>query len=66
MEADKSGKIKCTFELEINEAAMELIKKSSEMWSEMVTQGMQAWRENMGQRGRMGHGMGMMMHHGQE
>ena len=69
MEAtDKSGKVKLTFELEINQPAMELIKQNMDMMSDAIAQGMQTWRENMGQRGKQGqgHGMGMMMHHGQE
>jgi hypothetical protein len=68
MEANKSGKVKLTFELEINEPAMDLIKQNMEMMTDVAAQGMQAWRENMGQRGKQGqggHGMGMMMHHGQ-
>ncbi len=69
MEADKNGKVKLTFELEINQPAMELIKQNVEMMSEIVGQAADNWREEMARRrkeGRMqGHGMGMM-HHGQE
>ncbi len=65
MEADKSGKIKLTFELEINQAAMELIKSNMEMTSQILPGLIQNWREGMASR--RGHGMGMgMMHHGQE
>lgn len=54
-------------ELEINEAAMALIKENMANMMDMASQ----WRQNMGQggKGKMGeggHGMGTMMHHGQE
>jgi len=61
---DKSGKIKLTVELEINQPAMELIKSNMEMMSQVMPQLVQNWREGM--KGKGGHGMGMMMHHGQE
>lgn len=65
---EKSGKIKMTFEVEINQPAMELIKQNADMMSEIAAQGMAAWRENRERMGKgpghMGHGMGMM-HHGQ-
>lgn len=66
MEADKSGKVKFTFEVEINQPAMELMKQNIEMMSDVMPQLMQNWRANMGSKGKEGHGMGMMMHHGQE
>jgi hypothetical protein len=67
MEAEKSGKIKLTVELEMNEPLMELIKTDVEAVAKMVAEGMGTWRERMGQGGGMGgHGMGMMMHHGKE
>jgi hypothetical protein len=64
---DKSGKVKLTMELEINEPAMALIKENMANMMDMASQ----WRANMGQggKGKMGeggHGMGPMMHHGQE
>lgn len=68
MEAvDKSGKVKLTVELEINQAAMELIRSNAEMMSQVMPQLVQNWREGMkGKGGEGGHGMGMgMMHHGQ-
>jgi len=65
MEADKSGKVKMTFELEINQAAMELIKQDVNMMTELAAQGVETWRERMKSGGK-GHGMGMMMRHGQE
>jgi hypothetical protein len=62
MEAEKSGKVKLTVELEINQAAMELIKANMEMMSQTIPGLIQNWREGM-----KGKGMGMgMMHHGQE
>ena len=65
MESDKSGKIKLTIELEINQPAIDLIKQDVGMMTEMAAQGFDMWRERMRMRGR-GSGMGMMMHHGQE
>lgn len=71
MEMEKNGKVKMTFELEINQPAMELIKQNVGMMSELVGQAAENWREEMARRrkeggGKMGgHGMGMMMHHGQ-
>ncbi len=62
MEAEKSGKVKITVELEVNEALMELIKQNVENMSEMMSKGMANWRHGMGS-GMMGHGM---MHHGKE
>lgn len=58
MEAtDKSGKMKLTVELEINEAAMTLIKENMSHMADMAAQ----WR-GQGGKGKMeGHGM-----HGQE
>jgi hypothetical protein len=61
----KNGKVKLTVELEVNQPLMELIKQNVEMMSEAAAQGMTSWREKMGS-GKQGHGMGMMMHHGQE
>jgi hypothetical protein len=66
METEKNGKVKLTVELELNQPLMELIKANVEATSQMVAQGVSAWRENMGAKGKQGHGMGMMMHHGQE
>jgi hypothetical protein len=66
METEKSGKIKLTVELEMNEPLMELIKTDVEAVAKMVAEGMGTWREKMGQGGMGGHGMGMMMHHGKE
>ena len=64
MEAEKSGKVKLTVELEINQAAMDLIKANMEMMSQTMPTLIQNWREMMASRGK---GMGMgMMHHGQE
>lgn len=64
--ADKSGRIKMTMELEINEAAMNLIRENIDNMVNLASQ----WRPSMGQGGKgktgEGHqGMGMM-HHGQQ
>jgi hypothetical protein len=61
---EKSGKVKLTVELEINQPAMELIRGNVEMMSQVMPQLMQNLREGM--KGKGAHGMGMMMHHGQE
>ncbi len=75
MEADKSGRVKFTFEVEINQAAMDLIKMNMANMTNAMAQGMDTWRSRMGQwrgpggKGQgYGHGehMGTMMHHGQD
>jgi hypothetical protein len=53
--AEKSGKVKMTFEVEINQAALELIKQNMENMSEVAAQGMQAWRENRDRSGKSGY-----------
>jgi hypothetical protein len=65
MEAEKSGKVKLTIELEINQPVMELIKTDVEMMSKTIPELIQNWREFMMVKRKEGHGMGMM-HHGQE
>lgn len=63
---DKSGKIKMTMELEINQAAMELLKENMSNMLDMASQ--MGWRPNQGRQGKHGedhHAMGMM-HHSQE
>ena len=68
MEAEKSGKVKLTFEIEINQAAMDLIKTDIAMMNQILPGLIQNWREGIGSKRKegQGHGMGMMMHHGQE
>ena len=69
MEANtKDGKVKFTFEVEINPAAMEVLKLQLDTMGKFGPQVMDMWRQKMSQGGKMwqGHGMGMMMHHGQE
>jgi hypothetical protein len=67
---EKNGKVKVTFEMEINEPAMDLIKQNVGMMSELVGQAAQNWKEEMDRRRKEGkgggHGMGMMLRHGQE
>ncbi len=68
MEAEKSGKVKMTFEIDINEAAMDLIKSNIEIMSDVLGQAAQNWRDEMARRrkeGGMGggHSMGGMMGH---
>jgi hypothetical protein len=60
--ADRSGKMKLTVELEVNPALMDLAKENMANMMEMAQQ----WGKNMGQgRGKMGEGGPGMMHHGQ-
>jgi len=66
METEKSGKVKLTFELEINQPAMDLIKTNMETMSEVIPGLMQNWRESMAKNRKEGHGSMGMMHHGQE
>jgi hypothetical protein len=68
---EKPGKVKFTFEMEINQSAMELIKENVNMMTDIAGQAAQNWREEMARRRKEGgkqggHGMGMMMHHSQE
>ena len=64
---DKSGKAKLSVELEINQPLMELIRGNMEMMGQVMPQLVQNWREAMkGKGGQGSHGMGMIMHHGQE
>ncbi len=67
MEAtDKSGKVKFTFEMELNQPVLELIRQDIDMMMDLASQGADIMRKNMGER-RRGMGMGMgLMHHGQE
>jgi hypothetical protein len=66
MEAtDKSGKVKFTFEMELNQPVMELIRQDIDMMMDLAAQGADIMRKNVGERRKQG-GMGMMMHHGSE
>jgi hypothetical protein len=66
MEAtDKSGKVKFTFEMELNQPIMELIRQDIDMMMDLAAQGADIMRKNLGERRKQG-GMGMMVHHGQE
>jgi hypothetical protein len=65
MTEEKSGKVKFTFEMEINPPVLDLIRQDIDMMMDLAAQGADIWRKNMGER-RRGYGMGMMMHHGQE
>lgn len=58
--ADKSGKIKLTVELEVNQPLLELARTNLDMVSDVIAQNMQMWRENMMQGRGMGGGHGMM------
>lgn len=66
MAEEKSGKIKLTVQLEVNQPLMDLIKVDVEMMANMAAQGMETWRSRMQDRGKQGHGLGMFMHHGEE
>jgi hypothetical protein len=58
---DKSGKLKFSFEMELNQPIMELVRQDIDMMMDLATQGVDIMRKNMGER-KKGHGMGMMIH----
>ena len=60
---EKSGKVKFTFELELNQPILELIRQDIDMMSDLAAQGMDVWRSRMWSKRKEGHGVGMMMHH---
>jgi hypothetical protein len=49
---DKSGKVKFTFEMELNQQVMELIRQDIDMIMDLASQGADIWRKNMGMRRR--------------
>lgn len=59
---DKSGKVKFTFEMEINPAVMSLIREDIDMMTDIAMQGADAIRSQMQSRRKQGQGHGMMMH----
>ena len=61
---EKSGKVKFTFEMELNQPVLELVRQDIDMMMDLVAQGADIMRKNMGER-RKGLGIGMRMH-GQE
>jgi hypothetical protein len=72
---DKSGKIKFTFEMDINPPMLQLIKEDIGIMTDLMAQGAAAARKQMQQRnqqtgpmswGRGGHGGMGYMHHGVE
>jgi len=58
---DKIGKVKVTFEMELNQPIMELVRQDIDIMMDLAAQGADIMRKNMGER-RKGHGMGMMIH----
>ena len=67
MAEEKAGKVKFTFEMEINPPALDLIRQDIDMMMDLASQATNIWRTNMAERRKRGYGMGMgMMHHGQE
>ena len=61
---EKSGKVKFTFEMELNQPVLQLVRQDIDMMMDLAAQGADIMRKNIGER-RKGHGMGMRMH-GQE
>lgn len=59
---DKSGKVKFTFEMEINPAVMSLIREDIDMMTDIAMQGADAIRSQMQSRRKQGQEHGMMMH----
>lgn len=45
---------------------LELIRKQIDVMSDLAAQGVDVWRSRMWLKRKEGHGMGMMMHHGEE
>ena len=58
---DKIGKVKVTFEMELNQPIMELVRQDIDIMMDLAAQGADIMRKNMGER-RKGHGIGMMIH----
>ncbi len=51
MEAtDKSGKVKFTFEMELNKPVMDLVRQDIDMMMDLASQGADIMRKNMGER----------------
>jgi DNA-binding protein YbaB len=69
---DKNGKIKFTFEMDINPPMMQLIREDIDIMTDLMAQGAAAARKQMQQRnqkgpmawGQGGHGGTGYMHHG--
>jgi len=72
-EKDKSGRVKFTFEMDINPPVMQLIKEDIDMMTDLMVIGADAMSKQMQSRGKQQqsqmeggqghHGMGVM-HHG--
>ena len=61
MEAtDKGGRVKITFEFEINKPAMDLVRLNIENMSNMIAVATDNWREEMMKRRKEGRDMGMI------
>jgi hypothetical protein len=58
---EKSGKVKFTFEIELNQPILELVRQYIDMMMNLAAQGADIMRKNIGER-RKGHGMGRMIH----
>lgn len=63
MEADKSGRVKLTFELELNQPIMELIREDINIMTDLAMQAADMASSQMRSRGKQ-QGHGMMMSHG--
>ncbi|HLN89828.1 MAG TPA: hypothetical protein VK253_07155 [Candidatus Binatia bacterium] len=67
MAEEKAGKVKFTFEMEINPPVLDLIRQDIDMMMDLAAQATDIWRRDMSERRRRGYGLGMgMMHHGGE
>jgi hypothetical protein len=58
---EKSGKVKFTFEIELNQPILELVRQYIDMMMNLAAQGADIMRKNIGER-RKGHEMGRMIH----
>lgn len=54
MVEEKSGKVKFTFEMELNQPIMELVRQDIDMMMDLAAQVVDIWRKNMGEREREG------------
>lgn len=50
MVEEKSGKVKFTFEMELNQPIMELVRQDIDMMMDLAAQVVDIWRKNMGER----------------
>jgi len=67
MAEEKAGKVKFTFEMEINPPVLDLIRQDIDMMMDLAAQATDIWRRDMSERRRRSYGLGMgvLHHHGE-